>query len=120
MPTSGRATSAAPGQVAEVDGSRRGRGLPSVPYLLLGPNFIWLGLFLVGPLCLMLAISFRGYQAGVGVLPTWELGHYARFLADPFYRGILWNTLILGIEVTLLCIVLAIRWPTSFRARADG
>ena len=86
--------------------------MPGLPYLLLGPNFIWLGLFLVGPLCLMLAISFRGYQAGVGILPTWELGHYARFLGDPFYRGILWNTLALGLQVTVWSLVLG--YPLAY------
>jgi putative spermidine/putrescine transport system permease protein len=87
-------------------------GLDRLPSLLLGPNLLWLGLFLVGPLCLMLAISFRGYQAGVGILPTWEVGHYARFLGDPFYRGILWNTLGLGLQVTLGALLLG--YPLAY------
>jgi putative spermidine/putrescine transport system permease protein len=89
-------------------GARAGR----LPYLLLGPNLLWLALFLVGPLGLMLAISFRGYRAGVGMLPTWEIGHYARFLGDPFYRGILWTTLGLGLQVTLWSLLLG--YPLAY------
>lgn len=74
--------------------------------LLVVPNLIWLLLFLIGPLLTLLVISFHGYQAGVGVLETWELGNYLRFITDPFYLAILLRTVVMGLEVTACCLLL--------------
>jgi putative spermidine/putrescine transport system permease protein len=74
--------------------------------LLVVPNLIWLLLFLIGPLLTLLVISFHGYQAGVGVLETWELGNYLRFVTDPFYLAILLRTVVMGLEVTACCLLL--------------
>jgi putative spermidine/putrescine transport system permease protein len=74
--------------------------------LLVVPNLIWLLLFLIGPLLTLLVISFHGYQAGVGVLETWELGNYLRFVADPFHLAILLRTVVMGLEVTACCLLL--------------
>ncbi len=77
-----------------------------IPYLLLAPNLLWLGVFLLAPLAVMFAISLRGYEAGIGILPGTDLGQYARFLGDPFYRAILWRTLGLGLQVTAWALLL--------------
>ncbi len=71
--------------------------------LLLVPNLLWLMLFMIGPLLMLLAISFRGYQAGTGILDTWEIGQYLKFITDPFYLGILLRTVLMGLGVTALC-----------------
>lgn len=76
------------------------------PGLLLAPNLLWLLLFMIGPLLMLLAISFRGYQAGVGILDTWEIGHYLKFVTDPFYLAILLRTVLMGLGVTALCALL--------------
>ena len=44
------------------------------------------------------------------------LTQYARFLLDPFSLGVLGHTLWLGVEVTLLCLVLGFPWPGLYRA----
>jgi putative spermidine/putrescine transport system permease protein len=74
--------------------------------LLLAPNLLWLVLFMIGPLLMLLAVSFRGYQAGVGILDTWEVGQYLKFATDPFYLSILLRTVLMGLGVTALCAVL--------------
>ena len=42
---------------------------------------------MVGPLLMLLAISFRGYQAGVGILDTWEVGQLPEFRDRPVLSG---------------------------------
>ncbi len=74
--------------------------------LLVIPNLLWLLLFMAGPLLTLLVISFRGYQAGVGILDTWEFGNYLRFVTDPFYLAILMRTVVMGFEVTACCLLL--------------
>jgi len=77
------------------------------PYFLVAPNFIWLLLFMAGALLLLAMMSFRGYEpGGRGIVETWELTHYITFLADPFFLGILWRSLVISVQVTLVCLVL--------------
>ena len=75
------------------------------PYFLVAPNFIWLLLFMAGALLLLAMMSFRGYEpGGRGIVETWELTHYIAFLADPFFLGILWRSLVISVQVTLVCV----------------
>jgi putative spermidine/putrescine transport system permease protein len=85
---------------------QRPAAIPGTAALLVVPNLFWLLAFMIGPLLMLLAISFRGYQAGVGILDTWELGNYWRFVADPFYLAILVRTVVMGLQVTACCLVL--------------
>jgi putative spermidine/putrescine transport system permease protein len=94
-------------------------GASSAPWILLGPNFVLIVLFMLGPLLLLGRISLMGYQAGHGVIDTWQLANYSKFLFDPFYRDILLGTLLLGAEVTALCLVLG--FPLAYAlSRARG
>jgi putative spermidine/putrescine transport system permease protein len=61
---------------------------------------------MAGPLLTLLAISFHGYQPGVGILDTWEFGNYRRFVTDPYYLAILLRTVAMGFEVTACCLLL--------------
>jgi putative spermidine/putrescine transport system permease protein len=76
------------------------------PWFLLLPNAAWLGLFMAGSLVTLFVISLRGYQPGVGILPTIQLGHYVEFLSDSYYRAALWRSLSMATQVTLWCLVL--------------
>ena len=66
--------------------------------LPLGAFFV---LFFLAPLAVLTAWSF--YAAPE--THTLTLGQYARFLGDRFTLGILWNTLWLGFQSTLVCLV---------------
>jgi putative spermidine/putrescine transport system permease protein len=89
------------------------------PWALLGPNLLLILLCMAGPLLLLARISFMGYEAGHGIIPAWQMANYKKFFFDPFYRDILWGTLLLGAEVTALCLVLG--FPLAYAlSRARG
>lgn len=75
-------------------------------WLLLTPGLSWLLVFMAAPLGVLAVISFKAYQPGRGIIDTWQLDNYARFLTDPFYLAVLWSTLAMGACVTLLTLLL--------------
>lgn len=91
-------------------------------YLLLAPNLIWLLLFMAGALALLAVTSLRGYvPGGQGIIDTWELTHYKAFLGDAFYLKVLWRSLVISAEVTLVCLVLGFPlayWLSRLRGSA--
>ncbi len=71
--------------------------------------------FFLAPLVILLALSLHaGPEAG-----TLTAAHYVKFFTDPFNYSILWDTLLLGLKATLLCLVFGypIAW-ISARASA--
>ena len=66
--------------------------------------------FFVAPLCILLALSFSGEAA----MRTHTLTHYLTFFSDPYHTSILWQTLLLGVKATLLC--LAFGFPFAWLA----
>jgi len=91
----------------------------TLPWFLITPNLLLIGLFMLGPLLLLARISLEGYQSGQGIIETWQLSNYSKFLFDPFYRQVLVGTLVLGAEVTALCLVLG--YPLAYSlSRARG
>ncbi len=94
------------GQEPRLHAWRSTLGTSSAPWILLGPNLVLIVIFMLGPLLLLARISFDAYQAGHGIIDTWQLANYSKFLFDPFYRDVLWGTLLLGAEVTALCLLL--------------
>lgn len=89
------------------------------PYLLLLPPLaVFLALFLA-PLANLFVLSFFHFDRVTGVTGTLTLENYTRFLGDPFYLGILWRTLKLGILATLLSLTLG--YPVAVAvSRARG
>jgi putative spermidine/putrescine transport system permease protein len=74
--------------------------------LLLAPSLAWLLLFMVAPLGFLAEISFKDYQPGRGIIDTWQVSNYAKFLTDPYYLAVLWSTLATGACVTALTLLL--------------
>lgn len=58
--------------------------------------------FFVGPLLLLIGISFQAERQMTGVL---GLSQYAAFLGDSLNLDVLSNTLILGVKATALCLI---------------
>jgi putative spermidine/putrescine transport system permease protein len=58
--------------------------------------------FFVAPLAQLLFLSLHNDTAAT----VWGLGQYIKFLSDPFSLRVLGATLLLGAEVTLLCLLL--------------
>lgn len=81
------------------------RGMPAaVEYelRLAAPLFLFFMAFFVAPLLLLLWVSLHTDANNT----TLGLGQYVRFLSDPFSLSVLAATLWLGVEVTLVCLVL--------------
>lgn len=57
--------------------------------------------FFVAPLCILVLLSLHGEAA----MRTWTLANYVKFFTDSFNYSILWETLLLGLKATLLCLV---------------
>jgi len=71
----------------------------------------WMILFFVVPTFLVVLLSFRKRGTLGEILPEYTLEHYRR-LADPLYMGILLDSLIVAVVVTLLC--LALGYPLAY------
>lgn len=68
--------------------------------VFLAPGVAALSIFFVWPVLTLLVASF--WPAGA----AWpSLAEYARFLSDPFYLGILWRTIRVGLIATLLTLI---------------
>jgi putative spermidine/putrescine transport system permease protein len=66
------------------------------------PLALFFLVFFVAPLVQLFVLSLHNDTAGV----VWGIGQYAHFLTDPFSLSVLGSTLLLGAEVTALCLVL--------------
>jgi len=115
----GTDTSRRAGADAAPGARRKALSDAAYPWLLLGPNLLWLGLFLVLPLCLLFLISLKDYQSGRGIIDVWQIANYTRFLSDSFYRQVLLDSLIIGVQVTLVCLVVGFPIAISL-SRAQG
>ena len=66
------------------------------------PLALFFLLFFVAPLVQLFVLSLHNDPAGA----VWGIGQYVHFLSDPFSLSVLGSTLLLGAEVTALCLVL--------------
>jgi putative spermidine/putrescine transport system permease protein len=80
---------------------------------LSGPLLLVLALFFAVPVLLMLPTSFREYQPDSGIAPgSWTIENYKSIVTDDYYREVIWRTLGLGLAVTLACLVLG--YPLAY------
>lgn len=81
-------------------------------FTLLVPGLVVLSLVFVLPLVFLAANSLHP-GAGMGqVGPEWTLANYVRFLGDPFYLGILVDTMVIGLIVVSICAVIG--YPVAY------
>ncbi|NPU14284.1 ABC transporter permease [Bradyrhizobium sp. 83002] len=77
------------------------------------PSVLIIALVFVLPLALLLGVSVLDPKGGVTV------AHYARLLGTPYYLGVIWNSLRLGLLTTLIAFLIS--YPAAFAlARARG
>jgi ABC-type spermidine/putrescine transport system permease subunit I len=74
---------------------------PFVPAAL-----ILLGLFFV-PLALMFVFSLWSTNANLDIVPVWSLENYQNFFDNPTYVRTMFKTLIIGVGVTVICLIAA-------------
>lgn len=83
------------------------------PYLaLLAVPVAFFVVFLIYPLFLVFVVSVRNYEPNLIVGTRLTAENYARFILDPFYRGILLRTLQLAGIVSVIALVLA--YPVAY------
>ncbi|SDG58282.1 spermidine/putrescine transport system permease protein [Fontibacillus panacisegetis] len=75
------------------------------------PTFLWLCLFLVVPMLIVVVISFMGRDELGNVVFDFNLASYATFF-DPLYLGIYWDTIVLSVLTTVLCLLLS--YPLAY------
>jgi spermidine/putrescine transport system permease protein len=95
----------------------RGRRQFIVTLMLLAPGTVLMLLFLLLPLCIVIAYSFAGRDAYGGVVWEFTLANYAELL-QPLYVPILSNSLQLAALNTLLCLLIGypVAYYIAFRA----
>ncbi|MCK8489657.1 ABC transporter permease [Paenibacillus sp. MBLB2552] len=75
------------------------------------PVLLWLCLFLVVPMLIVVGISFMGRDDLGNVVLDFNLDAYALFF-DPLYLGIYWDTIVLSVLTTALCLLLS--YPLAY------
>ena len=98
---------------AGTSGERETTAPTAIPYLLLAPSLLLLGLLFGTALVLLLALSLS--PGAIPVQPGSSvrfLGNYVRFLADTYYLGQLAVTLEIGLLVTAACALLG--YPVAY------
>lgn len=79
---------------------------------LIGPACVWLALFFLIPLLLVLRLSFYGFSPTGGILPTLQWGNYWKIVTDEYYVGIFVRTFRISLLVTLFTLLLG--YPEAY------
>ena len=92
---------------------RTGRqgGVP-VKYWLIAPAAVLLGVFLLVPYVNILVMSIRTPAVGAPHGPGYTAGNYVRILTDPYFLGVLYDTVTLALTTTAVCLVLG--YPVAY------
>lgn len=76
------------------------------------PIVVFLTLFFLLPVINLAELSLRLHTGPGSVGDTFTLANYGRFLSDPFYLGVLFDTMLIGLVVVSICLVLA--YPVAY------
>ena len=80
---------------------------------LLSPAMLVVCCMLVAPLLLVIRFSLNRYDPTELMIETATLDNYVRFVADPFYLGVLKTTLWVAASSTAICLLLGL--PIAYR-----
>lgn len=88
-------------------------------WLLLFPALVIFVFFFLLPLFFLFITSFKTFDASRGIGDQWTLENYVKFLSDPFYLGVIWRTIKIGLVTTLIALVIS--YPVAFHiSQAKG
>lgn len=73
---------------------------------LTAPAYLWLALTILLPLSAMLYFSVLTVAPIGGREASFTLAHYATFFEQEFYRFLTWRSVMMGVHVTLVCVLL--------------
>lgn len=78
---------------------------------LIAPVVLWLVLFLIVPMLFVVVISVLQRDEFGNLVYLFSLNNYARFF-DSLYLGVYWDTLVLSVLTTVLCLILS--YPLAY------
>lgn len=78
---------------------------------LLTPVLLWLSLFLIVPMLIVVGISFLSRDSLGNIVFSLSLEGYKTFF-DPLYLGIYWDTLVLSLLTTVICLLVS--YPLAY------
>ncbi|MGG3281302.1 ABC transporter permease [Paenibacillus solani] len=78
---------------------------------LLTPVLLWLFLFLIIPMLIVIGISFLSRDSLGKIVFSFSLEGYKTFF-DPLYLGIYWDTLVLSLLTTVICLLVS--YPLAY------
>lgn len=79
--------------------------------ILLSPTLFWLIVFFMIPLAIILIYSFLDRGKYGGIVWTFQLENYVRFV-DPLYIGIFWRSFVVAIITTVICLLMG--YPMAY------
>src|SRR5919201_4919319 len=82
----------------------------SVPYVLLFPGLLWLGIFYLWPTIQMFFVSLQTGSLERGFTLTWNWGVYGQVLSS--YNEPLVRSVVYGLIVTMACLVIS--YPLAY------
>jgi putative spermidine/putrescine transport system permease protein len=97
--------------VDEGDRALRPARRPPAVLVLLAPSLIYLMVLFFVPLGILAAVSVLKFHNGL-IVRELTLEHYVKFLTDPFYLGIMWNTLRVALIVSAVTTLLG--YPVAY------
>jgi putative spermidine/putrescine transport system permease protein len=80
--------------------------------LLILPTLVFLGCFLVAPYVNMLVMSFRNPSTTSVFAPGYTIANYGKALTDPYYLGVLAQTIAFGVVTTAVCAMIG--YPVAY------
>ncbi|ANY73467.1 MULTISPECIES: ABC transporter permease [Paenibacillus] len=78
---------------------------------LLTPVLLWMSLFLIIPMLIVIGISFLSRDAQGNLVFELSMEGYKTFF-DPLYLGIYWDTLVLSLLTTIICLLVS--YPLAY------
>jgi spermidine/putrescine transport system permease protein len=69
------------------------------------PYIVWIAIFIVAPMIMILLYAFTE-QGNQTLVFKFTLDNFARFLSDPTFRGVMWQSLRIAVVTTVACIVI--------------
>ena len=94
--------------------SARRRRMRLLPYALLAPSLLFLGLFTYLPVARVVVESLYDKPHGTGAATSFVgLGNYARVLSDPAFRQAALNNLVYALGVLAPTLVLALAFALA-------
>lgn len=80
---------------------------------LLAPATAVVILMMLGPLLLLLRISFNRFDPAQLMIEAYSAANYLRFFTDPYFHEVLRTTILVALSTTLACLLLAL--PIAYR-----